>query len=192
MIKVPKLKIRVDDTAREQFWFEWASESYAIRNRFAHALDHHEDDPFAYNETPCVSVLSNAASRLGCLSLCDYREDKYHKDDRLKKSKGRIDLYVLRSNWHGAFEAKTLYNFRSFEIVEAKNNAVVERDRIVDDSNYDLRSAVVFANHFWNNGDSQANAKKVRTEYADADVEWDFPEYCSAARTQIFFWNNDR
>lgn len=84
-------------------WERWMSSASKISKQFYDVMN---DDPFAYNETASVSVLSAAAAKMNMLSIAEYDSRKRHRSDLRVKARGRCDLWMAGTDKAWAFEFK--------------------------------------------------------------------------------------
>lgn len=167
------------------FWSAWGMEVCALRDRFVAELD--ADDPFAYDEAASVSLLSNAAARIGALSLCDYREQKHHASAPDQECSGRIDLYVLYNGIGMAFEAKPVYTFRKSDIENDKKDALACAGQITTEREYDAIYGLVIANHSYDKGNLSEHINLVKQIMKGSHIAWHLYGSECVKPTHIYF-----
>ena len=100
----PVLELLRGDRRTHEYeaWTSWLTEAV----RLAHEFSEVEDDPFAYNETATVSLLTAAAAKADMLALAEYVSRKKRRDDRRSNIPGRCDLWLYDNSTSWAFEFK--------------------------------------------------------------------------------------
>ena len=91
------------NTLEFQVWSKWLDAASLIADRHMQQVD--DDDPFAYNETASVSILTAAAALAGYVGLAEFSTRKINAADK-SEGWGRSDFWMLAQSRSWAFEFK--------------------------------------------------------------------------------------
>lgn len=108
-------------TRRHKTLLKWIDEAATLRKRFHSEVD--GDDPFGYNETATVSLLTGAAFAAGGLALAEYVSTKRRRGKLNENANGRDDLYVSLNDLDWIFEFKQIFRPIPSVLIEAFSNA---------------------------------------------------------------------
>jgi hypothetical protein len=91
------------NTLEYKTWSKWLDAADALTKRYCRAME--DDDPFAYNETASVSILTAAAACTGYIGLADFSTKKASRENRAH-GPGRSDFWMQAEGRSWAFEFK--------------------------------------------------------------------------------------
>lgn len=167
-------------------WQRWLDSAANLAARFWHELC---EDPFAYNETASVSLLSAAAARIGYLGLAEFNVTKKSRRDRRCKARGRSDFWMTSDRREWSFEFKQITDGPiTSRRLRAKMKAAADCVAHLRRYGAEHMVAGLVVSLYWVDEEATREAKKrLRAHAAACDHAWIVKADREAPDTFLFF-----
>lgn len=155
-------------THEARAWNRWLKEAAQLAHQFGNL----EDDPFSYNETATVSLLTAAAARVDMLALAEFVSTKQF---RRMPVNGRCDLWICSERRSWAFEVKQfryLGGYHRLSTIRGWLASACWDARKLAHHEAEKRFAILIIPLFWAEEIDEEFIKNVEAVAAKTDYAW--------------------
>ena len=167
-------------------WQLWLDEAARFLDRF----DAEEgDDPFAYNETASVSLLTAAAARIGSLALAEFSVTKRHAKDGRKRSNGRADFWMRDRSRTWSFEFKQI-TYGAITLGRLRERmAAADRcaSKLLRYGPEHMISGLIVPLYYQEEDDREKHRERLTTFKEECDFAWQLGAPNGGPETFLFF-----
>lgn len=180
-------RLKTDLRRHEQkSWDKWLKCAAKLAGRFYDEVD--GDDPFFYNETASVSLLTAAATQAGYLALAEFAARKQNALNRRRRTNGRADLWVYDSERSWAFEFKQITRGAITVELEQKMKGAVDCAKCVGPVGADHAVAGLIVTTGRQDDPADPGTLRILNNFASrCDLTWRMRSPLNA-HTYFFFW----